>query len=93
MSNKLKDVFGLFFENRESESTKPFVQIRYVMATAIGLVLILSFTTDFNIHFIWLLLGIGSIIDAIESYCNKEKKKQVFMAIGFAFLFFIIFLT
>ncbi|WP_285767473.1 hypothetical protein [Peribacillus sp. SI8-4] len=91
MSNRLKDVFSLFFEDRKS--TKPFVQIRYIMVTAMGLVLILSFITDVKIHFILLLLGIGSIIDAIESYCNKENKKQVFLALGFAFLWFLVFLT
>ncbi|MCK1982618.1 MULTISPECIES: hypothetical protein [Peribacillus] len=91
MSNKLKYVMGLFFEKRES--TKPFILIRYLMIIAMGLILILSIINDFNfIKNIYLLLGIGSIIDAFESFLKKENQRRILMNFGIACMWFVVFL-
>ncbi|MDQ0882105.1 hypothetical protein [Peribacillus sp. V2I11] len=91
MSNKLKYVMGLLFEKRES--TKPFILIRYLMIIAMGLILILCIIIDFNfIKNIYLLLGIGSIIDGFESFLNKENKRQMLLNFGIAFMWFVVFL-
>ncbi|MGG4267915.1 hypothetical protein [Peribacillus simplex] len=84
---------GLFFEKRES-STKPFIQIRYLVVIAMGLILIFSLINGFNLNFIKyiiLLSGIGSIIDGIESIKN-ENKKQMLLDFSFAVIWFAVFL-
>ncbi|MDO7485768.1 hypothetical protein Q5O89_07670 [Peribacillus frigoritolerans] len=94
MSNKLKYVMGLFFEKRES--TKPFILIRYLMIIAMGLILILCIINDFNFNFIkyiYLLLGIGSIIDGFESFLKKENKRPMLLNFGIAFMWFVLFLV
>lgn len=84
---------GLFFEERES--TKPFILIRYLMLIVMSLILILCIINDFNSNFmknIYLLLGIGSIIDGFESFLKKENKRQMLLNFGIAFIWFIVFL-
>ncbi|MCK2005570.1 hypothetical protein MZM54_29980 [[Brevibacterium] frigoritolerans] len=91
MSNKLKYVIGLFFEKRES--TKPFILIRYLLIITMGLILILCTINDFKfIKNIYLLLGIGSIIDVFESFLKKENKRQMLLYFGIAFMWFVVFL-
>ena len=41
---------------------------------------------------IYLLLGIGSIIDGFESFLKKENKKQMLLYFGIAFIWFVVFL-
>jgi amino acid transporter len=84
---------GLFFEERES--TKPFILIRYLMLIVMSLILILCIINDFNSNFmknIYLLLGIGSIIDGFESFLKKENKRQMLLNFGIAFIWFVVFL-
>jgi disulfide bond formation protein DsbB len=84
---------GLFFEERES--TKPFILIRYLMLIVMSLILILGIINDFNFNFmknIYLLLGIGSIIDGFESFLKKENKRQMLLNFGIAFIWFVVFL-
>lgn len=84
---------GLFFEERES--TKPFILIRYLMIIVMSLILILCIINDFNFNFmknIYLLLGIGSIIDGFESFLKKENKRQMLLNFGIAFIWFVVFL-
>ena len=93
MTNKLKYVMELFFEERES--TKPFILIRYLMLIVMSLILILCIINDFNSNFmknIYLLLGIGSIIDGFESFLKKENKRQKLLNFGIAFIWFVVFL-
>jgi len=93
VTNKLKYVMGLFFEERES--TKPFILIRYLMLIVMSLILILCIINDFNSNFmknIYLLLGIGSIIDGFESFLKKENKRQKLLNFGIAFIWFVVFL-
>ncbi|SIS14228.1 hypothetical protein SAMN05878482_1201 [Peribacillus simplex] len=91
MSNKLKYAMGLFYEKRES--TKPFILIRYLMIIAMGLILILCIINDFNfIKNIYLLLGIGSIVDGFESFLKKENKRKVLLNLGIAFMWFVVYL-
>ncbi|MFH0069723.1 hypothetical protein [Peribacillus sp. NPDC056705] len=92
MSNKLKDVMGLFFE--KSESTKPFTLIRYLMIILMGLNLILGIINEFNFNFIkylLILLGVGSIIDAFEKLLKKENKSRILIDFGVAFVWFTLF--
>ncbi|MFF2459152.1 hypothetical protein [Peribacillus simplex] len=92
MSNKLKDVMGLFFE--KSESTKPFTLIRYLMIILMGLNLILGIINEFNFNFIkylLILLGVGSIIDAFEKLLKKENKSRILFDFGVAFVWFTLF--
>jgi len=84
---------GLFFEERES--TKPFILIRYLMLIVMSLILILCIINDFNSNFmknIYLLLGIGSIIDGFESFLKKENKRQMLLNFGIAFIWFVVLL-
>jgi len=84
---------GLFFEERES--TKPFILIRYLMIIVMSLILILCIINDFNFNFmknIYLLLGIGSIIDGFESFLKMENKRQMLLNFGIAFIWFVVFL-
>lgn len=84
---------GLFFEERES--TKPFILIRYLMLIVMSLILILCIINDFNSNFmknIYLLLGIGSIIDGFESFLKKENKRQMLLNFGIAFIWLVVFL-
>ncbi|MFD9627416.1 hypothetical protein [Peribacillus muralis] len=94
VSNKLKYVLGLFFEEREStKSTKPFILIRHIMMILTGLILILAiFNVNFNfIKYIILLFGIGSIIDGFERFLKKGNKRQMLLDFGFAFICFVLF--
>ncbi|CAH0158000.1 hypothetical protein [Peribacillus simplex] len=90
MLNKLKDIMGLFFE--KSESTKPFILIRYLMIILMGLIVILGIIYEFNfIKYLLILLGIGSMIDAFERLLKKENKSRMLLDLGVAFVWFTLF--
>jgi hypothetical protein len=65
------------------------------MLIVMSLILILGIINDFNSNFvknIYLLLGIGSIIDGFESFLKKENKRQMLLNFGIAFIWFVVFL-
>jgi hypothetical protein len=82
---------GLFFEQREQESSKPFIVIDVIMLVILAFLFFFTIISDFNFVYVgtlFMFLGVRSLIDAIESFISKEQKKFK-VHFGFAIIFFI----
>ena len=83
---------GLFFEKRvKKKSTKPFIIIKILITIAFLFMLVMGIVKD-NVLFFWLfaILGVGSIIDGIESYFQKEDIRVYLLDFGFGVILFIL---
>ena len=84
---------GLFFEKIvKKKSTKPFIIIKILITIVSLFMLVMGIVKDNNFYFLWLfaILGVGSIIDGIESYFRKEDKMVYLLDFGFGVIFFIL---
>lgn len=84
----------LFFQERSNKkSAKPIIVLRILMATTMGILLVMGIIKGFDFSFfrvIFILAGINSIIDGVESYFQRENKKVYFVNFGFAILWFML---
>ncbi|QNG59639.1 hypothetical protein H4O14_17940 [Bacillus sp. PAMC26568] len=88
-------VVGVFFEKRESPSTKPFITIRYLILILMVFILIIGLTKGFNfyyLNFLFLASGIGSILDGIESVIKRENKRRILLDFALGFIWLLTFL-
>ncbi|PLR68899.1 hypothetical protein CYJ36_00060 [Bacillus sp. UMB0893] len=86
---------GVFFEKRESPSTKPFITIRYLILILMVFILIIGLTKGFNFYylkFLFLASGIGSILDGIESVIKRENKRRILLDFALGFIWLLTFL-
>ena len=85
---------GLFFQTRSTKkSGKPIIVIRTLMVIAMGILLIVGIINGADFFFlslIFILAGLGSLIDALEGYFQKENKRVYLVDLGFAILWFIL---
>lgn len=85
---------GLFFEKRvKKKNTKPFfIIIKILISIASLFMLVMGIVKDNNFYFLWLfaILGVGSIIDGIESYLQKEDKRIYLLDFGFGIILFTL---
>jgi len=84
---------GLFFETKvKKKSTKPFIIIKIFMTIALLFMLVMVIFKGSDYYFLWLfiLLGVISIIDGIESYFQKEDKRVYLLNFGFGVIWFIL---
>jgi uncharacterized membrane protein len=84
---------GLFFEKRvKKKSSKPFIIIKILISIASLFMLVMGIVKDYNFYFVWLfaILGVGSIIDGIESYFQKEDKRVYLLDFGFGVILFML---
>ncbi|MFC6039532.1 hypothetical protein ACFPYN_08855 [Paenisporosarcina macmurdoensis] len=84
---------GLFFEKRvKKKSSKPFIIIKILISIASLFMLVMGIVKDNNFYFVWLfgILGVGSIIDGIESYFQKEDKRVYLLDFGFGVILFML---
>jgi uncharacterized membrane protein len=81
---------GLFFEKRES--TKPFIILRILMLVILGVIVLTILINGFDFLFLrlaFILAGIMSVIDGVESYLKKENKWRHLSDLGVGLLWFI----
>ena len=72
---------GSFFEKKvKKKSTKPFIIIKIFISIALLFMLVIGILNDLDFFFPWLfiLLGVNSIIDGIESYFKKKINWSIF---------------
>ena len=84
---------GLFFEKRvKKKSAKPFIIIKILITIATLFMLVMAIVKDNNFFFLWLfaIIGLGSIIDGIESYFQKEDKRVYLLNFVFGVIFLIL---
>ncbi|MFC0275027.1 hypothetical protein ACFFIX_27410 [Metabacillus herbersteinensis] len=84
---------GLFFQKRSYEkSAKPIIVIRTLMAISMGILLVMGIINGLDFFFlrlIFILAGVGSFMDGVESYFQRENKRVYLVDFGFAILWFI----
>ena len=85
---------GLFFEKSvKKKRTKPFFIIKILINIALLFTFVMGIINDdLDFFFLWLciLLGVGSIIDGIESYFQKEDKWIYLFDFGYGVLLIIL---
>lgn len=87
---------GLFFEERPKVKSKKAVIVLKCMIY-IGVIVVLvrqlfiGFTfKDFSV--IFLLFGVAALIDGIEGYLHKQKRKYYLIDLGLAITYFLIYI-
>jgi hypothetical protein len=87
---------GMFFEKSDSPSTKPFLTIRYVILIIMVFILIVGIVKGFDFYylkFLFLVCGIGSIIDGIEGVLKKERQRRIVLDFALGFVWLLTFLS
>ena len=81
---------GLFFQKGSNKkSAKPIIVIRNLMVITMGILLVLAIINGVDFFFlrlIFILAGLGSIINSVEGYFQRENKKVYLLDLGFAIL-------
>lgn len=87
---------GLFFENRPKVKSKKAVSLlRYMIYIGVIVVVVrqlfVGFTfKDFSVVF--LLFGAVFLIEGIEGYLHKQKRKYYFIDLGLAAIYFLMYI-
>ena len=84
---------GIFFKDKEEKSTKTMIIIRTIIVILIAIVLIFGIINGFDFIFlrlIFILAGVGSVIDGVEKYLQRKKGNGFLSEFGFAILWFIL---
>lgn len=85
---------GIFFIKRgNAKRTKANVIFNTMIAGAMVILLVMALINGkaiFYIKLIFLLAGISSIVDGIESYLQKEKRKVYLLDFGYALVWFFL---
>ncbi|PUB09978.1 hypothetical protein [Paenisporosarcina sp. OV554] len=85
---------GLFFEKMvKKKSRKPFIIIKILFSISSLFMLVMGIINDFDFYFLfWLfiLVGLNSIIAGIESYFQKEDKWVYLLDLGIGVIFFTL---
>lgn len=88
---------GIFFKKVErKKSSKPLSIIKNIMLAAMILFIVLALvnsTDSFFIRIVLILVGVFSFIEGIESYIQKEEKKNYLTELGFGVLFLYFGIT
>lgn len=86
---------GLFFEKRPKvKSKKAVIVLKCMLYIGVIVVLVrqlfIGFTfKDFSV--IFLLFGVAFLIDRLEGYFHKQKRKYYLIDIGLAIIYFLIY--
>lgn len=85
---------GLFFEKvTRKKSAKPILILRAVMLIGMFTFLILAIINDINIYFlkyVFIIAGVFSIMDGIESYFHKQSRKVILTEMGVGLVYIIL---
>ncbi|MGM9955198.1 MAG: hypothetical protein ACI35J_04950 [Peribacillus sp.] len=84
---------GIFFIKRgNAKRTKANMILHTMIAVAMIILLVMAIINGkdfFYLKLIFLLAGISSIIDGMESYLQKEKRKVYLLDFGYALVWFL----
>lgn len=85
---------GIFFIKRgNAKRTKANVLFNTMIAGAMVILLVMALINGKDLYYIkliFLLAGISSIVDGIESYLQKEKRKVYLLDFGYALVWFFL---
>ena len=85
---------GLFFKKAErKKSSKSLSTMKNIMLVTMILLLVLaliSWSDLIYLRIVFILVGVLSIIEGIESYFHKEDKKVYLAELGFGAFYFIL---
>lgn len=85
---------SIFFEKtNKKKSSAPFMILKLLLLVLMITMLVMSILNDVDIFYVklvFILLGINSIIEGIESYLQKEGQRIIRREIGLGILFFLI---
>ncbi|QFG00154.1 hypothetical protein PB01_15690 [Psychrobacillus glaciei] len=85
---------GLFFEKvTRKKSAKPIVILRVLMLIAMSIFLIMTLFNDLNMYFlkyVFVIAGVFSIMDGIESYFHKQSRKVILTEMGVGVVYIIL---
>lgn len=84
----------IFFEKtNKKKSSTPFIILKLLLIILMIVMLVMAILNDIDIFYVklvFVLVGINSIVEGIESYLQKESKKTIGKEMGWAILFFLI---
>ena len=83
---------GIFFQDREEKSTKTMMIIRTAIAILMAIIFISGIINGFDFTFlrlIFILAGVGSLLDGVEKYRQRNTGKRFLIEFGIAMLWFI----
>ena len=85
---------GIFFEKVErKKSSKSLSIMKNIMLVTMILLLMLALmnmSDSIYLRIVFILVGVMSIIEGVESYFHKEDKKIYLTELGFGALYFIL---
>jgi hypothetical protein len=84
---------GIFFKDKEEKSSKTMIIIRISIVILMAILLVFGIINGFDFIFlrlIFILAGVGSVLDGVEKYLQREKGKGFLIEFGFAILWFIL---
>ncbi|SDM57873.1 hypothetical protein [Sediminibacillus halophilus] len=84
---------GVFFQDTKEKSTKTMMTVRTALAIMMVILLISCIINGFDFVFlrlIFLLAGIGSILDGVESHLQSKKSKVFLIDSGTAAIWFLL---
>ena len=96
INNKLDGVnyMSIFFEKmNKKKSSAPFIILKLLLIVLMIAMLVMAILNDIEIFYVklvFVLVGINSIVEGIESYLQKESKKTIRKEMGLGVLFFLI---
>lgn len=89
---------GIFIrKTNKKKSSVPFIVLKLVLIVSMIVMLIMAILNDIDIFYlklVFLLVGINSIVEGIESYLQKERQKIILieMVLGSLFILFALIL-
>ncbi len=89
---------GLFFQKKKKKKSSKLVYLIRIILTCIMIfLLVLGVLPDSNFSFFFgvffMVAGIGSIVEGIESYFQKEDKNIYFIDVTMAGVYFFLSFT
>lgn len=86
---------GLFFEDRPKvKSKKAVIVLKCLIYIGLFVLVVRSLFMGFtfkNFSVVFLLFGLVSLIDGVEGYLHKQKRKHYLFDLGLAFMYFLIY--
>ena len=94
----MRSIMSIFFEKTyKKKSSKPFIILKVLLISLMIAMLIMSIVNNLDIFYVrlvFLLVGVNFLVEAIESYFQKENRKMITkeIVLGTLYIFFALIL-
>ena len=84
---------NIFFEKTDKKkSTAPFIILKILLISMMIAMLVMAIVNNLDIFYVrlvFMLVGINFMVDAIESFLQKENKKVIIRDVGVGTLYIL----